>query len=357
MPAEYPPLAASTAHRDGARSKFLGITRSAGIAVAFVAAAGLVAALAGTAATDITIEGLTAGPVVRYGIPVARLLLDLGAVGVVGLALVPKLLGFKNPDLTEPVISPTRRYAVAAAATWTLGSAMSLVLLTGELRPDQMITPARVASFAVTMPAGKGILISTICGAVSWWLARLALKHGERVPAEVRIGVGLFGLLPLPLTGHAANWYYHDLSMVSMELHVTASSVWTGGLAVLVLVLSRHRSLLAIALPKFSTLATWCVFVVGLTGVANGLLELYLTPVSALPQSLWETRYGAMVVLKAVCIGIVGVLALHVRRRILPAVASGKRSAFAAWCGAEVAVLVVAFGIAVVLTRAEVALW
>jgi putative copper resistance protein D len=142
--------------------------------------------------------------------------------------------------------------------------------------------------------------------------------------------------------------------MVSMELHVTGSSAWAGGLVVLVLLLARHRDLLAIALPRFSRLATWCVFVVALSGIANGLLELYLSPITTLPASLWETRYGVLLLVKGACLAAVGVIALHVRRRIIPAVAAGRRTAFAAWCGWEVVVLAVAFAAAVVLTRAEV---
>jgi putative copper resistance protein D len=158
----------------------------------------------------------------------------------------------------------------------------------------------------------------------------------------------------LPLTGHASNWYYHDLSMVSMELHVVGAAAWTGGLGAIVLLLARRRELLAVGLPRFSTLATWCVFLVGVTGVANGLLELALSPITTLPASLVTTRYGVLVLVKALCLAAVAVIAIHVRRRIMPAVAAGRRTAFAAWCGCEVAVLAVAYGVAVVLTRASV---
>lgn len=341
---------------DDAPVSYAGIARGAGYFVALVVAAGLVTAVVGAGITDPPpVSGLSAGPIPRVGIPIFRTLLDFGAVAVVGIALLPKLLGFGDPERTEPVVAPTRRYAVWASAVWTVAALGSILLLTAELAPGQWVTPAAVWRYIVSLPAGKGLLLSAACGALSWWLSRVAVRHGEKVPAELRVGVGLFGLLPLPLTGHASNWYYHDLSMVSMELHVTGSTAWAGGLIVLVVVLARQRELLAVALPKFSRLATWCVFIVGLTGLANGLLELYLSPITTLPSSLWETRYGVLVLVKAVCIAIVAVIALHVRSRIMPAVAAGRRTAFAAWCGWEVTVLSVAFAVAVVLTRAEVA--
>ena len=56
------------------------------------------------------------------------------------------------------------------------------------------------------------------------------------MPAELRAGIALFGLLPLPLTGHASNWAYHDLSMVLMELHVVTASAWAGALGAVLVV-------------------------------------------------------------------------------------------------------------------------
>lgn len=336
--------------------RFGGALRSVGLTAGLVLAAGVVAVVVGSAVTEPpVIAGLAPGPLVRYGIPVARVLLDFGAAAAVGLALLPKLLGFDRPELTEPAAAPARRYAVWASALWTVAALMSILLLTIELAPGEIVTPAAVWRYVSTIAAGKGLMVSAACGALSWWCARLAVRHGEKVPAELRAGIALFGLLPLPLTGHASNWYYHDLSMVSMELHVTGSAAWAGGLAALVLLLARRRELLAIALPRFSRLATWCVFVVGLSGAANGLLELYLSPITTLPSSLWETRYGVLLLAKVACLAAVAVIAIHVRRRIVPAVAAGRRTTFATWCVWEVAVLAVAFGVAVVLTRAEVA--
>ncbi|MEO7125664.1 MAG: CopD family protein [Nakamurella sp.] len=335
--------------------RFGGLLRDAGLFIALLAAVGLVSALLGTAVTEPpVVAGFTAGPLVRYGIPFARIVLDFGVAAAVGLAIVPKLLGFDRAERTEPVLAPTRRYGVWASGLWVAAALTSIVLLAAEMTAGEWLTPASVWRYVTSIAAGKGLMLSAACGLISWWLCRLSVRHGEKVPAELRTGVALFGLLPLPLTGHASNWYYHDLSMVSMELHVTASSLWAGGLAVLVVVLARHRDLLAIALPKFSRLATWCVFVVGLSGIANGLLELYLSPITRLPSSLWETRYGVMLIAKAACFAAVAVIAIVVRSRVMPAVAAGRRTAFAAWCGWEVAVLTVAFGVAVVLTRAEV---
>lgn len=342
------------ANRSGPR--FAGLLTSSIWFALLVVAAGVVTALVGTSVTDAAaVVGISSPPwIVRFGIPVLRTLLDLGAVSVAGLGLLSKMVGFDRPDRTEPVVARARRLAVLGSAVWGVAALLSIVLLSVELDPGRAPTPASVWSYISNIAAGKGLLMSAGCAGLSWWLARVSVRHGEKVPAELRIGIALFGLLPLPLTGHAANWYYHDLSMVSMELHVVAATAWAGGLAAVVIFLAREPALLADALPRFSKLATWCVFVVGATGVANGLLELALSPITTLPGSLFTTRYGVLLLVKAACMVIVAVIAIRVRSRIVPQVALRKRTAVAFWCGWEIVTLGVAFGAAVVLTRASV---
>ena len=330
------------------------MTRSVGVFAGLLVAAALVAGLVGTAVTEPgSVLGIAEPPAVaRFGIPIARILLDLCVVVTAGIALLARLVGFDDPQRTEPALVPSRRVAVWASIGWLLSALVALVLLTVELGLPP--TPAGVWSYVSNVAAGKGLLLSAGCAALSWWLAALACRYGEKVPAELRVGVALFGLLPLPLTGHASNWRYHDLSMISMELHVVAASAWAGGLGAVVVFLARRPDLLAVALPRFSRLATWCVVIVGLTGVFNGLLELALSPVTSLPGSLVSTRYGVLVLAKAVCLALVAVLAVHVRTRLLPRIAAGRHAAVALWCGWELIVLAVAFGVAVVLTRTSV---
>lgn len=332
-----------------------------------VLAAGVVVAIVGTAATRVpTVAGISSAPwIVGFGIPVLRTLLDLGAVAVAGLSLLSMMIGFDTDDRAgavdrpaaariEAILGRARRLSVWASALWGSCALLSIVLLSVELEPDRALSPASIWSYVTNIAAGKGLLISAGSALLSMWLCRVSIKHGENVPAELRIGVALFGLLPLPLTGHASDWDYHDLSMLSMELHVVAATAWAGGLAGVVVFLARQPALLAIALPRFSKLATWCVFVVGVTGVFIGVLELALSPITHLPGSIFTTRYGVLLIAKAVCMATVAVLAIHVRRRILPRVAVGRSTTIAVWCGVEILVLAAAFGVAVVLTRSSV---
>lgn len=295
------------------------------------------------------------GVVVRFGQPVVRVLLDLSATVVVGLSLLPKLLGFGRPAVTEPVLRVARPAAVVAAAAWAFTALLSIVIRAYETRPDAELTMPMVVDYVQRVGAGQGLLFSAVCALVYLWIGVLAVRKGETVPAELRILIAVFGLLPLPVTGHAANWEYHDYSMISMELHVLGAAAWTGGLAALVVLVAHRRGLLAEALPRFSKLATVSLVLVSVTGLFNGVLELALNPVITLPGSLFTTSYGLVLLGKVACTAGLALLGANIRWRLLPRIAQHRTTALVGWAAVELAVMGLAFGLAVVLSRAPVA--
>jgi putative copper resistance protein D len=320
-------------------------------------AGGVAGVLLGLAlSTTTTVVGIAeAGPVVQFLHPLARVLLDLSATVVVGLSLLPKLLGFGRPAVTEPVLRIARPAAVVAAAVWVFTALVSIVIRAYQARPGQPLTMGSVVDYVQRVGAGQGLLFSAVCALLYLWVGSLAARKGETVPAELRILIAMFGLLPLPITGHASNWRFHDYSMISMELHVLGAAAWTGGLGALVVLVAHRKGLLAEALPKFSKLATISLVLVTATGLFNGLLELGLNPVVSLPGSLFTTSYGLLLIGKAVCAGALALLGANIRWRLLPRIAKHQRTAVLGWAAAELAIMGVAFGLAVVLASAPVA--
>jgi putative copper resistance protein D len=319
--------------------------------------AALAGVLIGVALTaTVPVPGVTdAGEVVSVGIPLARVVLDLAAVTTIGLSLLSVLVGYDRPKLSEPVLARARPIAVASALVWTVAALVTLVLQTAEYRPSaKTISAADIWSYAVAIGAGKALLVVVAFALAQTVLAVLAVRHGEKVPPEVRVGVGLFALLPLPVTGHASNWSYHDYTMISIELHVMSAVAWAGGLGAMTVLLAANRTLLAHALPRFSKLATLCLIVSGVTGLFNGAIEIYLDPKVGFWSGLFTTPYGQLVLLKLACFAAIAVLGSHVRWRLLPRIIRHQRTAFAAWATLELTVMGLAFGFAVVLTRAPV---
>ncbi|MEW9533415.1 copper resistance D family protein [Microbispora sp. NPDC049125] len=324
------------------------------VPVAGVVAGGVLAVVI---ATWLTLPGPVPGipmpgRLVEYGLPVTRLVLDLAATAAVGLSLLPKLLGFDDPGGTEPVAARARHWAVVAALVWCASALIATVLSAAEVTPG---TAPDVATYVDRVGSGQGLVVSASCALTSAAVGMLAVRFGEKVPAELRVLVAGFGLLPLPVTGHASNWYWHDISMVSMELHVLGAAAWTGGLLAFAGLLARDRELLARTLPRFSRLATYALLVVGLSGLFNGVVELLLAPGESFPQSLLTTGYGRLVVVKAVFVAVIALLGANIRWRLMPAVARRAPAAFAAWAAFELTVMGLAYGVAVVLTRTPVA--
>jgi putative copper resistance protein D len=315
----------------------------------------MLAAVSATAYTsDGAIPGLPEpGPLVRFGLPLVRVLLDLMALATVGLSLLPKLLGFDRPKNTEPIMSVARQVTVVTALLWMLCALLSLVLQTAELNPGRTPTTGMVIDLIAGVPAGPGLLLSAAGALLCVLLGLLAVRHGEAVPAELRVIVAVLSLLPMPLTGHATDWQYHDISMISMELHVVGAAVWTGGLAAVAVFAAPRRGLLAPALPRFSKLATAAVFLVGITGAFNGIMELLNAPSVGL-GGLFTTAYGQIVLAKMVCLAMLAALGGHVRFRLLPRIEQHQRTAVIGWIAAEVSVMGLAYGLGSVLARAPV---
>lgn len=294
--------------------------------------------------------------VVRYGLPVARVLFDLAAVATVGLNVLPFLVGLSRPKAAEQVLAGARRAAAFSALALAVCAVVALVLQTAEVHPDLAagISPATVANYVATVSAGKALVFVAAVALVSFVLSIWAVRSGDAVPAELRAAVALFALLPLPVTGHATDWRWQDYAMISMELHVLGAAVWTGGLGAVVIVLATNRTLLAAALPRFSMLATLCLCVVAATGLFNAVVELGSGPEGDLFANLFGTGYGTLVILKLVCFGLLATLGANIRWRLMPGVVRHQRTAIVGWAALELGVMGAAFGFAVVLTRTPV---
>jgi putative copper resistance protein D len=289
------------------------------------------------------------GTVVTVGLPLARALLDLAAATTVGLSLLPELLGADRPNRAAPVQALARSVAVASSAILCLAAVASLVLETADLDVGQPLTIAAIADHVHQIASGRALLY--VAGAALGYLVITLLA----VPAELRIAVALLALLPLPATGHAdSGTSWQDVNIIATELHVVGAVVWTGGLLAVTLLVAADRTLLSFALPRYSRIATACVFLTVVTGMASGWLELYQTPGVQWYIALFTSGYGQLLLLKGVCLTGAALLGAHTRFRLLPRIIHGRATAVAAWATAELAFMGLAFGLAAVLVRAPV---
>ncbi|HEX4704450.1 MAG TPA: CopD family protein [Pseudonocardiaceae bacterium] len=293
---------------------------------------------------------------VVVGLPLSRALVDLAALTTVGVSLLPRLIGVDKARRPGAALALARRVAVPSAAVWLVAALTSLVVEVADFSPGQPVTIAAIERYVRQIPSGEGLLVVACCALLYLVIAVLALYRGESVPAELRITVAMFALLPLPVTGHAAmdtaGW--RDVTTISLELHVISAVCWTGGLLAVLMLLAHNRDLLAEGLPRFSRLATVCVFTVAVTGAFNGWFELYDTPGVHWYVALFTTGYGWILIAKGLCVVGAGLLGGYTRFKLLPKIIERNRTAVLSWVTMEVAVLGIAFGLAAVLVRAPV---
>jgi copper transport protein len=136
-------------------------------------------------------------------------------------------------------------------------------------------------------------------------------------PLELAAIAAALGLLPLPtLAGHALDAGRPRIEILVDLLHVTAASVWLGGLVSLALALRAGLDR-AVLLRRFSNIAAASIVVLAVTGVIRAFSEL-----DAVSQ-LWSTGYGRTLIVKTGLLTVlVGVGWLN-RYRLIPRRALG----------------------------------
>lgn len=280
---------------------------------------------------------------VPAGETVARLALDAGMATLIGLLVT---VGFLLP--AEPRLSAASRrllrLGVAAASSWCGAAVVSLVLSTTTLARvslGKIVHDPQLLTVALDVPRGRALSVVVLVGlATAVHLGALR----TRLEAQVVLAVVVAGALPLLASGHGGTGR-HVLVAEATVLHVLAVTVWVGGLVAMVLLADRPAEL-GFALPRFSGLALGCYVVAAAGGMVSSVAVL------GAQADRWRSTYGTLVLLKLMALATLGVAGWLHRRRTLPGVAAGARSAFVRVATAEVAVMAAAgaLGVAAAVT-------
>jgi cytochrome c oxidase assembly factor CtaG/putative copper export protein len=285
-----------------------------------------------------------AGSGTAWGLPVARFLHDAAAIVTVGfLLLAVALLPDRKGDL-GPSARAAQRVARASAGVWLLTVLVEGVFSLSQEAgvPLSQLHASNITFYVTNVTEGETYLAVAIAA-----LLILLTPAISRVnAAAVLLGVAIVGLaLPPLLTGHSASAGDHDAALTSLTFHVLAASLWIGGLAAVIWLACRKApKSLAIALPRFSTLALFCFVTVALSGLLNAYIRIG-------SFSDLGTRYGELVLAKATALIVLGIFGFRHRGRTLPAAAAGDKRAFIRLAAAEVAVMGIAVGLAVALSK------
>ncbi|WP_198168758.1 cytochrome c oxidase assembly protein [Agromyces aureus] len=317
-----------------------------------VAIAATVAALAyGGGATPQLIQD--PGPIARWGLPIAKLVVNLSAAGMIGAlvlavwALTPKKREF---DVALDV-------AAASAAVFTVASAatglLTFLVVTGVELSLGDTFGAQLGQFLTTIELGQAWLTTTLVGAAVTVLCFAVRNHTALVFVAV---LAVFALVPMAQQGHSAGTAGHSAAITSLGLHLVFAAVWLGGLLTIVLLRNElDGARLPVVLARYSTVALICFIVVAVSGYANAALRI----------GTWDqlgTPYGVLVIVKLLALLALGGFGAIQRRyligRMSRAAAAGKAdrpasriSEFWILVVAELAFMGIASGVAAALAR------
>ncbi len=286
---------------------------------------------------------LDPGPVVRWGLPVANLFVNLSAAGMIGaLVMACFVLSPQRPEYDRAL-----DVAAASAAVMTVASAITGILtyldVTGsKLSLDQQFSDG-ISQFVTQIAVGQVWLSITLIAAATTVLCFAVRNHTAVVFVTI---LSLCTLVPMALSGHAAGTAGHDQAITSLGLHIVFAAIWIGGLVTIVLIrktLDRER--LVVVLERFSTLAIVCFVVVAFSGIVNAGLRI-----GTLRNLL--TAYGVLVLVKVLALVVLGVFGMFWRRYMVDRLRRrGARGPFWWLVVAELSFMGIASGVAAALAR------
>jgi putative copper resistance protein D len=248
------------------------------------------------------------GAVVRYGVPIATMLVDLSASGLIG-SLVLSAFAFAAD---RPEYGRALDVASASAAVLTIASAATgfFHLQTDDPGPVTFTSQYgdNLSHYVTTVGEGQAWLATTLIAAC---LTVLCFAVRNQTAIGLFAIASILTMIPMALQGHAGDTASHDEATTSLWLHIVFAAIWVGGLLTLILV---RRSLadgrVATVLARYSTLALICFLVVAASGYVNAQIRV----------ATWAnllTPYGILVLVKVFALGALGIFGIFQRRFLI----------------------------------------
>ena len=284
------------------------------------------------------------GVVVRVGLPIAKLLVDLSAATMIG-SLALALWAFASRELA---FVRSIDIAAAAALVMTLASAATgfLTFMNVSLTPFSLDSTFgnQLGFFFTGIELGQAWLITTLLAAL---VAVLCIAVTNQT-ALFFVGLAAVGtLVPMALQGHSAGVSGHAMAITSMGLHLVFVSVWLGGVLTLILlrgIIDADR--LPVIVSRFSTLAIIAFIVVAVSGVANAMVRIGSF------DALVGTPYGQLVLAKVAAMVVLGAFGFWQRGYLVKRMAGAATQKMFWWFIAlELIIMGVAAGLAAGLAR------
>ncbi len=284
---------------------------------------------------------LDPGAATRYGLPAAKMVVNLASALTIGslllacLALPPR----------SPAFAKALDVASTSAAIWTVaaGATGFFSFISAYNQPVTFdATFGNILGMFLTSTELGQAWLATVLIAATLTVACFAVRNLTAIAALTAVAVA--GLVPMSLQGHQGGTADHDSATMAVFLHVLFAGVWLGGLLTIVIVhRTLDRSALVLLLRRYSTIALICFLAVAASGFLSAQTRL----------DGWETLaspYGALVIVKAVALIALGVLGAIWRRAAISRSLSSTRWFWGIVC-VEITFMGIASGVAAALAR------
>ncbi|MFB8147437.1 cytochrome c oxidase assembly protein [Microbacterium sp. NPDC057407] len=285
-----------------------------------------------------------AGPFVRWGLPVAKLLVNLAAAGMVGV-LVTALFALRSGEREFDVALDAA--SISAAVFTVAAGATAFLTFLSVFNPAIDVGPqfgAQLGQFLVELEVGRTWLITTVAGAA---LTVLIFAVRSWVGTLLVALLAVASLVPMGTQGHSGDDALHHEAMMALILHIIAAAVWLGGLLLLVIVrpvLERPRVPDVIA--RYSSIALAAFVLVAVSGTVRAAIGLQ-------EWSDLLSPYGAILTVKVVALIGLGLFGAWYRTRLIVGMRRTDAASRPFWTLVvfELALMGVASGAAAALAR------
>ena len=279
------------------------------------------------------------GPVIRYGVPLAKGLMNIAMAISVGSLVFAAFAANDKSVVLRKLLNLTS----AGAAVWAIAASVHFVLsfvsVSGaELSIEQTFSQG-LWVYATEIELGISLALNLLA---AFAISILALSISSLTATALTAALGLGSLIPLALIGHAAGTANHSLAVNSLGMHLVGIVTWVGGLIALFAI---KQDILREAKPmvaRYSSLALASFVIVGVSGLGSSYVRI---PDAAGLLS----PYGQMLFIKVVLLVILGAFGAVYRTRILSRISD--KGSFFKLALLEIFIMGAAIGMGTALAR------
>lgn len=324
----------------------LGVARATAVLAAVAVAALLVGLAIGGGADALLL--VDPGPAVRYGLPIAKVLVNAGAALSLGSLLVAAFALSQSSAAFDKALL----VSAVGAGLWTLSAATTafftfLSVYLEPVRADSQFGEL-LWLFLRETDIGRAWLITVGLAAVVTVMSLVVRSFAF---------VGVTGLLavaalwPMAEQGHAAGAANHGVAVSSSFVHGVFAAFWVGGVVIMAVIAWSEKPSakdFAKTLSRYSTIALVSFIAVAASGLTNALLRVGSLDGLA-------SGYGVLVVSKVFALVGLGAFGVAYRRKLIHRLDSAQTSTavMGRVLGAELALMGVASGLAAALARTQ----